>query len=246
MATIDAFLSAARAELGYTESPAGSNCNKFSHALGRPCERWCADFLVSTADRVGLILPSRSASTQVMLAAFRSAGRAHTSPAAGDFAFWQFDSDAAPDHVSVVEQVNPDGTVATIDGNSSASGSQSNGGQVCRRTRPVRLVIAFGRPDYSAPAPPAPIDYPEDAMVRHDKHSPLDDQGNGYIDAPEIPATAIVSIVANGDDPSGPAGDVGYKPVPRFSRLAWGGGSRIVIVGGPPRGAVDFTVWTAA
>lgn len=98
-----------------------------------------------------------------------------------------------------------------------------------------------------APAPPVPAhtDYPEDAMVRHDLTSRLDDQGNGYVDVPIDPA-AIVSLVPNGDDPSGPAGDVGYKPIPRFSRLAWAAGTRIVVMGGPPRGAVDFAVWTAA
>ena len=87
--------------------------------------------------------------------------------------------------------------------------------------------------------------FPEDAMVRHDHRSPLDDQGNGYVDLP-YDARAIVSVVPNGDDPSGPAGDVGYKPIPVFSRLAWGTGTRLVIVGGPTRGAVDFSVWTAA
>lgn len=101
-----------------------------------------------------------------------------------------------------------------------------------------------------APPPPAlspgptPTAYPEDAMRRYDLTSPLDAAGNGYIDVP-ILAADIVSIVANGDDPSGPAGDVGYKPVPRFSRLAWGAGTRIVIMGGPPAGGVAFVVWTA-
>lgn len=97
---------------------------------------------------------------------------------------------------------------------------------------------------YPVPTDPS-TPYPEDNMIRHDLHSPLDADGNGYIDT-AIPAVNIVSIVANGDDPSGPAGDVGYKPIPAFSKLAWGTGSRIVLRYGPKAGAVDFHVWEAA
>lgn len=166
MATVAAFLAAARAELGYVESPKGTNCNKFSRALGRPCEAWCADFLVAIADRVGLDLPSRSASTQRMREAFAAAGRLRATPAAGDFTFWQFDADPASDHVSVVESFDRD-TVTTIDGNSSTSGSQSNGGAVVRRTRSRKSAIAYGRPAYAtapAPAPPTPQPQLEDDM----------------------------------------------------------------------------------
>lgn len=110
-----------------------------------------------------------------------------------------------------------------------------------------RLALGLAPP----PTDPKPVtivtyqEFPEDAMVRHDHRSPLDDQGNGYVDLPYA-APTIVSVVPNGDDPSGPAADVGYKPIPRFSRLSWAGGTRLVIMGGPPRGAVDFSVWTAA
>lgn len=102
------------------------------------------------------------------------------------------------------------------------------------------------RTPYPTPVPSPPTTpYPEDNMIRHDLRSPLDADGNGYIDTP-IPAANIVSILANGDDPSGPAGDVGYKPIPRFSKLAWGEGSRIVVMGGERLGAVDFYIWEAA
>lgn len=153
MATAQQFLAACVSHLGYTELPKGSNCNKFSKALGRPCERWCADFLVAVADTVGLVLPSRSAATTTMLAGFRREGRAFSAPAVGDFAFWQFDSDPGPEHVSVVESFTAT-TVTTIDGNSSSSGSQSNGDAVVRRTRSRSAVIAYGRPGYEKPNPP--------------------------------------------------------------------------------------------
>lgn len=238
MTTPTQFLAAARSNIDYTEEPPGTNCNRFSHSLGRPCERWCADFLVSIADRVGLALPSRSASTQWMLDAFRHAGRAHASPQVGDFAFWQFDSDAAADHVSVVESIGTT-TITTIDGNSSVSGSQSNGGQVCRRTRPSRLVIAYGRPAYSLSPPPQP--HPEDNMTSHPLSVPLGADGTGWAYI-EVPKDNIVSMVVNGADIEG-------KPPGRAivtDAHAWATGSRIVVrAAAPGSGRIDLAVWSS-
>lgn len=95
------------------------------------------------------------------------------------------------------------------------------------------------------PAPPTTTPFPGERMYRIDHSSPLDDQGNGYVDLAGVAKDHIVSFVANGDDPSSPAGDVGYKPIPKFAPLAWGTGSRVVIEEGPPRGRIDFSVWVA-
>ena len=145
-----AFLAAAAAEIGYSESPAGSNCNRYSRELGRPCERWCADFLAALARRLGLALPSTSASTRMMAAVFRSVGRWSSEPAVGAWAFWDFDGDGIIQHVSVVESWTA-ATITTIDGNTSpaiGAGAEDNGGGVWRRTRPRSLVVGYGRPDY--------------------------------------------------------------------------------------------------
>ena len=66
---------------------------------------------------------------------------------AGDIAFFQFDTDAEPDHVGIV--IKNDGkNLVCIEGNTSSNkkGSQSNGGGVYRKKRSYALVIAVARP----------------------------------------------------------------------------------------------------
>ena len=64
-------------------------------------------------------------------------------PQPGDIIIYNFS------HTGIVESVGS-GTVTAIEGNTSpgTTGSQSNGGMVCRRTRSTSLVIAYIRPEY--------------------------------------------------------------------------------------------------
>jgi len=169
VATAETFLAAARSEIGYTESPAGSNQTKFAgeagHANGQP---WCATFLVAIANRVGLALPSRSAYTPTLAEGFKTARRWHTTPAVGDFVFfdWPGDDKRRIQHGAVVERVYPHDLV-TIEGNTSADNysSQDNGGGVFRRTRPRNSsIVGYGRPAYSG-ATPAPTQPEAEEML---------------------------------------------------------------------------------
>ena len=65
----------------------------------------------------------------------------------GDIAFFQFDTDAQPDHVGIVVK-NRGKFLYCIEGNTSpnSKGSQSNGGGVYRKKRPYSLVMAVARP----------------------------------------------------------------------------------------------------
>jgi peptidoglycan hydrolase-like protein with peptidoglycan-binding domain len=76
----------------------------------------------------------------------------------GDVVFFDWQGDRVADHVGLVEQVG-DGVVTTIEGNTSRDerGSQSNGGGVFRRVRPLRTVRGFGRPAYGAAVPLEPV-----------------------------------------------------------------------------------------
>lgn len=156
VATRSRFLDELRSEIGTTESPAGSNKNPYAaeagHGNGYP---WCQTFVNAIAKRVGLTLPEgvrRTAYTPTAVNEWKKAGAWHATPAVGDLAYFQFDSDPQVDHVGVVERVNPDGTLVTIEGNTSRtdSGSQSNGGGVFRRVRKPSLVKGFARPVYSS------------------------------------------------------------------------------------------------
>jgi hypothetical protein len=188
--TAAGFLADLATFIGTTEKPAGSNCNPFSHALGRPCERWCADFLAARAKALGLELPSYSASTRTMAAAFKFVERWHTTPLAGDFGFCDFpDNTSGVQHVAGIERVDPDGTIWTIEANTSSgvAGSQSNGGGVWRRRRARSIFVGFGRPGY-APAPPRGIPFafttgtpreldPMQRLVPKHDSGPTDDKG---------------------------------------------------------------------
>lgn len=149
--TADAVLAQARSEIGYTESPAGSNRTKFAgeagHANGQP---WCATFAVAMARRCGGAVGNESAYTPSLYGSMR-----HVSdPLPGDLAFFDF-----PDRVDRIQHVGivvgGDATSVTcVEGNTSSgsSGSQSNGGGVYLRTRSRRVVVGFGRPDYAMSA----------------------------------------------------------------------------------------------
>ena len=65
----------------------------------------------------------------------------------GDVAIYDFPGGAATDHTGIIEKVTLTGVVA-IEGNTSEAGSQSNGGQVCRKTRPVSLIVGVVRPKF--------------------------------------------------------------------------------------------------
>ncbi len=68
----------------------------------------------------------------------------------GDIAVLDFPGTAyKTDHTVIVISNNPEGkTFHTIEGNTSANGSQSNGGQVLQKDRPYSLFVGAFRPDY--------------------------------------------------------------------------------------------------
>jgi cell wall-associated NlpC family hydrolase len=66
---------------------------------------------------------------------------------AGDIAFFQFDTDAQPDHVGIVSS-NDGKNLLCYEGNTSSGkgGSQANGDGVYLRKRPYSLVMGVARP----------------------------------------------------------------------------------------------------
>lgn len=163
MATAADMLRAAASEVGYLETPV--NRTKFAAEAGHPNgAAWCQTFLCAIARRVGQPLPPSSSSTLYTVDGFRNAGRWHTTPQPGDFAYFDFEgrlSLAGIQHVGIVESVSPDGrTVVCIEGNTSrADGANVNGGGVWRRIRARSYIVGYGRPAYngtSAYTPPPP------------------------------------------------------------------------------------------
>ena len=168
MSDTDRILAAARAELGYRESPKGSNSTKYGRAYGINPAPWCAMFTwwcyrQGAGIDMRRTITSSFASCEAALQAFRAKGLTVGTPQPGDIVIYQFDRDRAADHMGIFESGNRSQFVA-IEGNTSGS-SVSNGGQVMRRGRFGGQVLGFCRPIKSqqvtqppkpqAPPPPA-------------------------------------------------------------------------------------------
>ena len=65
----------------------------------------------------------------------------------GDIVLFDFNHNGTSDHIGIVIALNSDGTIDTIEGNT-GSGSNTNGGQVQKRTRRRKDVNYFIRPKY--------------------------------------------------------------------------------------------------
>lgn len=151
MATAKELLAVSRKELGNTESPAGSNKTKYGLWYGWNGVPWCMIFVMWCFAQVGVKLPLRTASCGQLMNAAKSVGCwVTTGFLPGDVVIYDFPGGAATDHCGIVETELPDYGVQAIEGNTSQSGSQSNGGMVCRKNRPSKYIVGAVRPRFDA------------------------------------------------------------------------------------------------
>lgn len=149
----DEILNIARKELGVKESPANSNNVKYNTwYYGKPVSGsacpWCMAFVQWCFAQANVRLPAKTASCGALMRAAKAAGCwVTTGLRPGDVVIYDFPGGAATDHCGIVESVTNTGVVA-IEGNTSVSGSQSNGGMVCRKTRPNSQIVGAVRPEY--------------------------------------------------------------------------------------------------
>lgn len=121
---------AARGEVGQAEQPPGSNespriAQYRSAVAGAGVGPWCADFVSWAARQGGTPLGENGEGFQSVSALYEWAQRSGRAvpasagpPQAGDLIVW------GGEHVGIVERVDPDGTIHTIEGNSSDQVSQ--------------------------------------------------------------------------------------------------------------------------
>ena len=149
----------ARAEIGVMEDPAGSNRQKYGEWYGMNGQPWCVMFLAwclyYAGERSAFMAGAKTASCGTLLRWYRAEGR--TVPAEqiqpGDIVILNFSGTSETQHCGLVVDALKMGYFQTIEGNTSQSGSQSNGGQVCLKTRNLSQVVGVCRPRYS-PKPP--------------------------------------------------------------------------------------------
>jgi hypothetical protein len=145
----------AEGELGFQEGT--NNDTKYGKWYGLNYQPWCAMFVSWVFHKAGYskyIAATNSkgfASCQLGLNWFTKKKKLVQIGLAqpGDLAFFQFDDDAAADHIGIVVKNNPlTKTLTCIEGNTSSgkTGSQANGDGVYKRKRHYKYVIAVARP----------------------------------------------------------------------------------------------------
>lgn len=146
----------AKAEIGYTEE-GKSNDTKYGKWYGLNNNPWCAMFVSWCFDKAGLSKkiaaqnPKGFASCAAGLKWFTDKNKIIPigQAQAGDIVFFQFDTDAEPDHVGIVKWNNTAlKYLQVIEGNTSSGskGSQANGDGVYLRKRSYSLVMGVVRP----------------------------------------------------------------------------------------------------
>ena len=196
MASCKDVLELARGEVGYCESPAGSNKTKYGIWFGLNGQPWCMMFLqwlFHQADAAAL-LPVKTASCGTMMRAAQAAGLWVTGGyRPGDLVIYDFPGGAATDHCGIVETAEAE-TLTAIEGNT-AEGNDANGGMVMRRSRSLRLVAGAVRPRYE--------EEEEETVVRYAHLSDIPAKFRSVIEA--LMNAGVIQ--GDGSDPAG-NGDV--------------------------------------
>ena len=161
MTTSKTFVDIAIAEIGVVEGPA-DNQTKYQ----KTNQAWCGAFVNWCAAQAKVKIPN-CVYTPSGMAAFQGIGQwsnaATATPKEGDVVFFDFNPGGAKaEHVGIVIKDNGDGTVTTVEGNTSpekkTKGSQDNGGEVAQRIRAYKkdnkrklsvYIVGFGRPKWS-------------------------------------------------------------------------------------------------
>jgi hypothetical protein len=162
--TAERLIEVAKAELGVIEGPK-DNETKYGAFMKANFQPWCGSFVNWCGSESGVKIPN-TVYTPSGAAAFKKAGQwidvDIADPEPGDIAYFDFPSDGVDriSHVGIVVKDNEDGTVWCIEGNTSSkkSGSQRNGGEVCKQLRAYKKnkagvmisIVGFGRPKFGA------------------------------------------------------------------------------------------------
>jgi peptidoglycan hydrolase-like protein with peptidoglycan-binding domain len=152
MGTAQGMIAAARKLLGTTEHPPGSNHNLVTTWYGFSGP-WCdmsISYEAAHSDNLKAVM-GKFALTTAHARAFQAHGRWHYGLGGirpGDVVFFDFSggrSISGIDHVGLVEAVHSNGTVTTLEGNTSDA--------FRRRVRGRSCVVGYGRPAYDGAAP---------------------------------------------------------------------------------------------
>lgn len=143
-------------EIGTTESPANSNKQKYGEAYGLNGQPWCLIFCWYAFYQAGASSlfyggQKTASCTTLKNYAIKNNQWVTSNYKLGDLVMMNFNGGTTTQHVGFVTSVSGD-TVYTIEGNTSFDdkGSQSNGGAVAEKKRPLSCIVGAYRPKYDS------------------------------------------------------------------------------------------------
>jgi hypothetical protein len=147
------FIAVAKGELGVIEGPK-ENETKYGAFTKANFLPWCGSFVNWCANEVGLKIPN-CVSTKVGAEAFMKKSQWEKAeeaiPLPGDVVFFDFPNDGVDriSHIGIVVGLIDDKQCVTIEGNTSGTGDQRNGGMVMVKVRNIgKEIVGFGIPKF--------------------------------------------------------------------------------------------------
>ena len=160
----------ALAEVGTIEE--GDNLTKYGKFMKADGLPWCGSFVNWCADQAGIKIPSM-VSTAAGANKMKDLGRwIEAKPQVGDLCFMDFPHDGIDriSHIGIVVKAGST-SVICVEGNTSGSGDQRNGGMVMIKRRFIgKEIVGFGRPKlvvYSGEYPA--VEIPDEAPKKGKK-----------------------------------------------------------------------------
>lgn len=132
-------------EVGYKETPSGSNKTKYGEWFGLNSVPWCGIFVSWCYSMAGNPLPKIGfskgfAGCQTAVAYFKKSGQITKTPQPGDIVFFDWNNDGKHDHTGIYSKHIDSVYFESVEGNTSIS-NQSNGGEVMIRKRKYESAI---------------------------------------------------------------------------------------------------------
>ena len=160
----------ALAEVGTIEE--GDNLTKYGKFMKADGLPWCGSFVNWCADQAGIKIPSM-VSTAAGANKLKDIGRWITDkPQVGDLCFMDFPHDGIDriSHIGIVVKAGAT-SVICVEGNTSGSGDQRNGGMVMIKRRAIgKEIVGFGRPKLVAYSGEYPaVEIPDEAPKKGNK-----------------------------------------------------------------------------